>query len=115
MKDISKLHTALLETQDMVIGLFRPRFYPQSEFIPVIENDNGNLICIEVSILLGRSTLHIGVDSGKFVPFPTEFRATDEPIQMTLTDMKKDPLWFNEWYKNNCYNPDLIRKNEWAV
>lgn len=89
--------------QNRVIGLFRPRFYPAEVYIPVIANDNGVLTCIEVGNLLGLQTLTIGAEAGRYVEFPKSTPAYDRsaPVPQTLSDMMKDPIVFDMWYKQN--------------
>ena len=105
MEDTKEISQALRNIQDRVIGLFRPRYYPADQYIPVISNDNGVLTCIEIGSLLGLQTLTIGIESGRYVEFPKTTPAYDrvEPKAQTLSDMMKEPIKFNEWYQNNVY------------
>lgn len=116
MKDTKQLRDALIATQAMVIGLFHPKFYQGNEFIPVIENDNGVLTCLEVHTLLGYSILMIGIREGKYIAFPCKYKipnnmskegyragVDDEEVQITLLEMKEDVMKFDKWYKENVH------------
>jgi alkaline phosphatase len=105
-KEINELGQHLKVVQNQVIGLFRPRFYPADQYIPVVENRDGLLTCIEVGALLGLQTLHIDATSGRYVEFPKTQPAYDrvEPKAQTLSDMMKDPLKFHQWYKDNVWS-----------
>lgn len=106
-KELSKeLGMALRNMQSQVIGLFRPKYYPADQYIPVIANDDGLLTCIEVGTLLGLSTLNIGVESGTYVKFPDTYPANidaTEKTESTLAYMLTSPIFFNNWYKENVY------------
>ena len=79
--------------------MFRPRFYPADQYIPVIADENGVLTCIEIGALLGLQTLTIGKQEGRYVPFVTKYG-----ISQTLTEMMSDLLRFHNWYKENVYS-----------
>jgi len=91
--------------QDRVIGLFRPRFYPADQYIPVISDTDNVLVCVEVGTLLGLQELTIGKESGRYVEFPKTRPAYDrvEPKAQTLSDMMKDPVEFHNWYQQRVY------------
>lgn len=93
---------ALKDIQSRVIGLFRPRFYPAGEYIPVITNNDGVLTCIEVGTLLGMSTLTIGQETGTYIPFPKRWQNIENG-DVKLSDMMKDPVEFDKWYKANAH------------
>lgn len=97
-KDINELSQHLLVIQNKVIGLFKPRFYPTGQYIPVVENDNGQLYCIEIGGLLGLQHLHIGASAGHYVEFPKTARCRAQ----TMADMMKEPLEFHKWYTEHC-------------
>jgi len=111
MENTQQLSIALREIQSRVIGLFRPQYYPNNEYIPVIENREGVLTCVQVSTMLGLTTLTIGIESGRYVQFPEYWnRVSGVPASeckqiTTLTDMMKDPIGFDKWYKENIHNP----------
>ena len=103
MEDIKQLSQALREMQNRVIGLFRPKYYPTDQYIPVIADADGVLTCVEVSTLLGLSTFTIGKESGRYVPFPDNRM---EPGKWadgapTLTRMMSEPMKFHEWYEEH--------------
>ncbi len=106
LEDTNEISQALKQMQNRVIGLFKPRFFPVGEYIPVIANDNGMLTCITISTLLGLQTLHIGAEAGRYVEFPKTSPAYDRtvPVAQTLADMMKDPIAFDKWYKTNVYH-----------
>ncbi len=83
-----ELKKASLNTQSSIIGLFHPRFYFNNDYIPVVEDNDGTLTCIEMSSsFLCFSTLYIGADKGRFVPFPDS---------KSLLDMKEDIIFFHK-------------------
>ena len=106
MEDTKQLSQALREMQDRVIGLFWPRYYPVDQYIPVIADTDGVLVCIEIGGLLGLQTLTIGKESGRYVEFPKTKPAYDrvEPKAQTLSDMMKEPIQFHNWYQQNVYS-----------
>lgn len=106
MEDTKEISQALKNMQNRVIGLFRPRFYPNDQYIPVIADENGVLTCIEIGGLLGLSTLTIGIEAGRYVKFPIAKPAYDrvEPKPQTLSDMMKNPIEFNDWYRTNVFS-----------
>lgn len=110
MENTQQLSIALKEIQSQVIGLFRPRYYPNDQYIPVIADSNSVLTCIEIGTLLGLQTLTIGAESGRYVKFPDIYLYNDEGMQskkkvkQTLSDMIKDPIAFHSWYKTNIHS-----------
>lgn len=110
-KQLAKeLGMALRNMQGQVIGLFRPQYYPNNEYIPVIANEDGLLTCVQVGTLLGLSTLVIGMESGRYVQFPEYWnRVSGVPASeckqiSTLTDMMQQPIEFDKWYRANVYD-----------
>lgn len=100
-KDMAeKLNMALRNVQSQVIGLFRPQYYPNDMYLPVIANEDGMLTCIQVGTLLGLSNLTINVESGRYIKFPTINKYKDS----TLSDMMKSPMEFDKWYRANVHD-----------
>lgn len=92
-----ELSIALYNMQAMVTGLFKPRFY--NEYVPAIVRggEGDTLLCIEVGNLLGLSTLTIAQPEGHYIPFPDN---------KSLIGMMDNPIWFNDWYKENVPKTD---------
>ena len=85
------LSRALSQMQDQTIGLFCMTKY-SSEYNPVIENTEGNLVVVSVGTLLGLSTTYIHMSEGRYIEFPEG---------KSLSDMINGPIEFAEWYKEN--------------
>ncbi len=105
--DTQQLSIALAQIQSQVIGLFNPRYCSANYYIPVIENNDGMLVCAEVGKLLALQTTHISAAEGRYIQFPKEYqydtegRQSAKQIQQTLTDMLADPMKFDKWYQTN--------------
>ena len=109
MENIKELSTALKNIQSRVIGLFRANNDPdRTNYMPVINDDNGVLECVSVGSLLGLQTLTIGSGQGRYVKFPVKISKSMDKVQFpdiqeTLSSMMSDPLMFHTWYKENVY------------
>ena len=103
--DSKTLQEVLEEAQSRTIGLFRSKYTPSDRFIPVVSEDNGSLVCLEVGTLLGLTMMYTDVTQGTYVKFPqvpAVFKVSPAKDQ-TLADMMKDPIAFNSWYEQNVW------------
>lgn len=89
------LSASLKRIQENTIGLFRPTYDKRDHYIPVIENNNGLLTCIETGSLLGLSTSYIEEADGRYVPFSDN---------KSLSEMMEDPIKFHNWYQENVFS-----------
>jgi hypothetical protein len=99
------LQEVLEEAQSRTIGLFRSKYQPADRYVPVVSEDNGCLVCLEVGTLLGLTMTYTDVTQGTYIKFPQKpmvYRVSPAKDQ-TLADMMKDPVAFCSWYEKNVW------------
>jgi hypothetical protein len=99
------LQEVLEEAQARTIGLFRSKYQPSDRYVPVVSEDNGCLVCLEVGTLLGLTMTYTDVTQGTYIKFPQTGGENEmSPIKdQTLADMLLDPVAFCSWYEKNVW------------